>query len=198
VPGSTPSRRAQEGPFVYRSRTPASHAGKMGSIPIRVTDIAGAAGAQLAFISPVCPARYRDLQLMQRLARVSQCSFWSHKPEPPGATPGPATFSGRVRKSEKRSRRGRGDFVGSTPTSVNNGPVVQRRRRLRDMQEDQRFASVPLVQLQPGSLARQKVCRCFWWHTAVVRRKAGFNSRADLSQHGPACRWRRLILARSV
>ena len=36
--GSTPARRTlQSGPFVYRFRTPASHAGKAGSIPARVT-----------------------------------------------------------------------------------------------------------------------------------------------------------------
>jgi hypothetical protein len=36
--GSTPARRTdRDGPFVYRSRTPASHAGKAGSIPARVT-----------------------------------------------------------------------------------------------------------------------------------------------------------------
>lgn len=37
--GSTPARRSSQcetGPFVYRFRTPASHAGKAGSIPARV------------------------------------------------------------------------------------------------------------------------------------------------------------------
>ena len=88
----------------------------MGSIPIRVTDtakwwnwdtrdvqtvvparacefdsrlgyfIADAAGAQLAFIRPVSPARYRDLQL-----RVGQRPAEPHKFRPPGATPGSAT-----------------------------------------------------------------------------------------------------------
>src|SRR5262245_26546537 len=32
------------------------------------TDIAGAAGAQSGFISPTCPARYRDLQLTAEYA----------------------------------------------------------------------------------------------------------------------------------
>lgn len=72
--------------------------------------IAGAAGAQLAFIRPVRPVRYRGLQL-----RVGQCSARPHKPGPPGATPGPATtgyanwHSGEVESLVP---------VGSTPTSV--------------------------------------------------------------------------------
>ena len=41
----------------------------------------------------------------------------------------------RVRKLAKRSRRERGDFVGSTPTSVTDDRVVQRQRRLGDNQE---------------------------------------------------------------
>ena len=44
------------------------------------------AGAQLAFMRPACPDRYRDLQL-----RVGQCSVELHKLRPPGATPGLAT-----------------------------------------------------------------------------------------------------------
>ena len=58
------------------------------------------------------------------LLRVGQCSFGPHKPERPGATPGPATY-GRVRKQAKRSPTNatrrcpeRGDFAGSTPASV--------------------------------------------------------------------------------
>ena len=35
--GSTPARRTDDGPFVYRFRTPASQAGRAGSIPARVT-----------------------------------------------------------------------------------------------------------------------------------------------------------------
>ena len=38
----------------------------------------------------------------------------------------PQPFRGRVRKQEKRPGREPGDFVGSTPTSVIFGPVVQR------------------------------------------------------------------------
>ena len=110
-----------------RTSCPLGHASSTLAL---ATDIAGAAGAQLTFIRSVRSDRYRDLQL-----RVGQCSFGPHKPELPGATPGPATY-GQVRKQAKRSRRERGDFVGSTPTSVtDNDPVVQRRRRLRDMQE---------------------------------------------------------------
>ena len=47
----------------------------------------------------------------------------------------------QVRKQAKRSRRERDEFVGSTPTLVNQtickskGLVVQRQRRLRDVQE---------------------------------------------------------------
>ena len=94
--GSTPARRTDErGPFFYRFRMPAPHAGEAGSIPARAAQatrpcggmadtrrserrarrawefdsplghlyIAGAAGAQLAPIRPVCPVRYRGLQL---------------------------------------------------------------------------------------------------------------------------------------
>lgn len=110
-----------------RTSCPLGHASSTLAL---ATDIAGAAGAQLTFIRSVRSDRYRDLQL-----RVGQCSFGPHKPELPGATPGPATY-GRVRKQAKRSRRERGDFAGSIPASVtDNDPVVQRRRRLRDMQE---------------------------------------------------------------
>ena len=50
----------------------------------------------------VChPVRYRDLQLR---SRVGQCSFGPHKPELPGATPGPATLSSaEYAKRAKRS-----------------------------------------------------------------------------------------------
>lgn len=57
-------------------------------------DDADAAGAQLAFIRPVSPARYRDLQL-----RVGQRPAEPHKFRPPGATPGPATAEYANRQS---------------------------------------------------------------------------------------------------
>ena len=69
-----------------RTSCPLGHASSTLAL---ATDIAGAAGAQSGFISPTSPARYRDLQL--DMLRVGQCSFGPHKPELPGATPGPAT-----------------------------------------------------------------------------------------------------------
>ena len=51
------------------------------------------------------------------MTQVGQCPVEPHKLQPPGATPGPATYS-RVRNLEKRPGREPGDFVGSTPTSV--------------------------------------------------------------------------------
>ena len=63
--------------------------------------IADAAGARLAFIRPTRPVRYRDLQL-NNMTRVSECSVRSHKPRPPGATPGPATFWSRELRVQSR------------------------------------------------------------------------------------------------
>ena len=37
IAGSTPARRTARGPLVYRQRTPAPQAGRMGSTPIRAT-----------------------------------------------------------------------------------------------------------------------------------------------------------------
>ena len=53
-------------------------------------NIAGAAGAQLTFIRSV--ARLDTETCNLNTSRVGQCSFGSHKPEQPGATPGPATL----------------------------------------------------------------------------------------------------------
>ena len=60
-------------------------------------------------------------------ARVGQCSSGSHKPRPPGATPGPATFI-----SAGYANRQSGEVeslvpVGSTPTSVTGAPKVDGR-----------------------------------------------------------------------
>ena len=52
------------------------------------------------------------------------------------------------------SGREPGDFVGSTPTSI-TGPVVQRQRRLRDMQESDGSSPSGITQ------NRKTVCRCF-------------------------------------
>ena len=61
----------------------------------------------------------------ENLTPVGQRPAKPHTLRQPGATPGPAT-DGRVRKLEKRPGREPGEFVGSTPTSANFGPVVQR------------------------------------------------------------------------
>ena len=50
-----------------------------------------------------------------------------------------------------------------------NGPVVQRQRPLA-------YTQVTMVRVHPGSLGLQVL----WRHSWVVRRKAGFKSRADL------------------
>ena len=94
--------------------------------------IAGAVGAQLAFIRPVCPVRYRGLQLAGGPVLTGP-----HKPGLPGATPGPATLT---RTGYANWQSGEVESlvpVGSTPTSVTyDDPVVQRRRRLGDSQEN--------------------------------------------------------------
>ena len=74
---------------------------------------------------------------------MSQCSAEPHKLRRPGATPGPAIFEGGIVKDEGRSISA---FI-LLPSTVSMGPVVQRRRHLRDMQET-------MVQLHPGSLER--------------------------------------------
>ena len=113
--GSIPARAAEQHDQVVeladtrRSERRALEAWEFDS-PLGHWHIAGAAGAQLAFIRPVRPVRYRGLQL-----RVGQCSAGPHKPGPPGATPGPATtgyanwHSGEVESLVP---------VGSSPTSV--------------------------------------------------------------------------------
>ena len=110
-----------------------------------------------------------------RQTQVSQCSAGPHKPGPPGATPGPAIckhdIHGRVRKQAKRRGREPRDFVGSTPTSATRDPVVQRSRRLADIQE--RDGSTPSgITCWSVSVIRP--------HASSVRRKAGFDSRTDL------------------
>jgi hypothetical protein len=107
---------------------------------------------------------------------VSRRSTGSHKAGRPGSIPGPATGlilaaggpapsgasyaptarcdtrTGHFERPStqtpaKRPGREPGDSVGSTPTSVTDDPVVQRRRHLRDMQET-------MVQFHPGSFDR--------------------------------------------
>ena len=112
---------------------PASHAGRAGSIPARVTrsfdqvvelaDTRRSERRAARHGSSTLPLvtdrrRHRPIDMTQ----VSQCSAGPHKPGPPGATPGPAIckndIHGRVRKQAKRRGREPRDFVGSTPTSV--------------------------------------------------------------------------------
>ena len=88
------------GPFVYRFRTPASQAGKAGSIPARVTDRHG----QVVELADTRRSERRALRGVgvrlspwslngSRLSmtQVSQCSAEPHKLGPSGATPEPAT-----------------------------------------------------------------------------------------------------------
>ncbi len=92
--------------------------------------IPGEAGAQLAFIRPTCPARYRGLGL-----RVGRCSAEFHTlgatPEgfPPGSTPRPATV--RCSSMARYANWHRGQVenlvpVGSNPTRATAAtrPVV--------------------------------------------------------------------------
>ena len=79
---------------------------------------------------PVCPARYRGLQLM----RVGQCSAEPHELRPPGATPGPATAEYANWQSDQVESLVILQ-VRLLPRSLTHGPVVQWRRRLRDVQE---------------------------------------------------------------
>ena len=60
------------------------------------------------------------VRLSPWLLRVGQCSVGPHKPERPGATPGPATFfaADQVRKLGKADRPRTCEFVGSTPTLI--------------------------------------------------------------------------------
>lgn len=93
---------ALTGPFVYWRRTPAPHAGKMGSIPIRAADMAKWWNGRHATLRTSCPPGMG--------VRLSPWSLFAggrgpadpHKVGAPGSSPGPATL-GRVRKPAKRS-----------------------------------------------------------------------------------------------
>ena len=85
--GSTPSR-PRNGPFVYRFRTPAPHAGKAGSIPARVTD-----NSQVVELVYTRRSERRALAAWEfdsplghceRTSQVSQCSAGPHKPATAG------------------------------------------------------------------------------------------------------------------
>ena len=85
------------------------------------------------------------------LTRVSQRSAGPHKPGPSGATPEPAmTRYANWQSDEVESLV----FVGSTPTLVTLDRVVQRLRRLVDIQESD--GSTP-----SAITSRDLVCKCF-------------------------------------
>ncbi len=88
------------------------------------------------------------------LTRVGQCSFGPHKPERPGATPGPATGTGSGTQTGKASRPRTCDFVGSTPTLVTNNMIPW-----SNGEDACPTCRKVLVRFQPGSL-QPLVCKC--------------------------------------
>ena len=138
--------RHNHGPLVYRRRTPAPHAGRMGSTPIRANELFrrqsfsdqvveladtrrserrafGRGSSTLPLVTGLVGQVF-NLPLSQRQVENLPYSGWSspvvaHIHRPPGATPGPAT-RGRVRKPAKRPGRepGEGLWVRLPPRSL--------------------------------------------------------------------------------
>ncbi len=148
-------------------------------------NIAGATGVQLTFMRSVCSARYRDLQL-----ECNQRRGWASA-QPglisltlPGATPGSATFIRPGTQTGKAVTLRAWRFCGFDPHLGHwqkNDRVVQRRRRLRDMQEND--GSIPSA-ITGVSLKSDSVSQLTLLTSHFI--------------HGLACPRRRLILARSV
>ena len=96
--GSIPSQPIY-GPFVYRFRTPAPHAGEAGSIPARAAEEHG----QVAQLEDARRSERRarkglGVQISPwslKHCRRGRCPTGSHKAGSPGSIPGPATAGGR-------------------------------------------------------------------------------------------------------
>ncbi len=93
---------------------------------------------------------------------MGQCSARPHKPGPPGATPGSATFSVEYanRQSGKHERLVNLQVRLLFRLLTKNDRVVQRRRRLRDMQENDGSipSAVTFETIRSVSVAAARVC----------------------------------------
>jgi hypothetical protein len=111
------------GSFVYRPRTPASHAGRAGSIPARATDAGQVVESADTQVSEACARQGLGVQV----SPWSLDAEWtgavpagSHKPSHVGSNPTSATSTAGYanRQSDQVESL---MFVGSTPTSVTVG-----------------------------------------------------------------------------
>ena len=124
--------------------------------------------------------------------RVGQCSFGPHKPERPGATPGPAIYMRPSTQTGKAVTLRVWRFCRFDSCLGHlHGPVVQWRRRLDDTQEI-------------GSSILPGITQSWSVSVSAARFRGKEEGRVQFpdgplnSINGPACRWGRLTLARSV
>ena len=134
--GSIPSRPTRFGLFVYRLRTPASQAGKAGSIPARVARNTCSIQIHGQVVEPGYARRSERRAVTGMgvrlfpwslgagltqftLTQADQCPAGPHKPSSSGATPEPATcLQPSTQILAKRSGREPDDFASSTLASA--------------------------------------------------------------------------------
>jgi hypothetical protein len=75
------------------------------------------------------------IRVTKNISQVSQCSAGFHKPSSPGATPGPATAVEYANWQSDQFEKLVTLWVRLPPRLLTRDPVVQRQRRLVDIQE---------------------------------------------------------------
>ncbi len=156
----------------------------MGSIPIRATWPSGGTGRHTTLRTS---RLQRHGSSTLPLVTAEWTGVWfparSHKPFDAGSNPASATWTAEYANLVKRPGREPGESLWVRfPPRLLFDPVVQRQRLLAHIQ-------ATIVRVHPGSLGLQVLRR----HASVVRREAGFKSRADLSEEwaaGPTGRHR--------